>query len=38
MVQMAEKQKLDVQAEADRIESVESWKARVLGIDKSDII
>jgi len=38
MVQMAEKQKMDVEAEANRIESVESWKARVLGIDKSDVI
>jgi hypothetical protein len=38
MVQMAEKQKLDIEAEANRIEGMESWKARVLGIDKSDVI
>lgn len=38
MVQMAEKQKLDIEAEANRIEGMDSWKARVLGIDKSDII
>lgn len=38
MVQLAEKQKMDVEAEANRIESVDSWKARVLGIDKRDVI
>jgi len=38
MVQMAEKQKLDVESEANRIEGMESWKARVLGIDKSDVV
>lgn len=38
MVQLAEKQKMDVEAEANRIESVDAWKARVLGIDKRDVI
>lgn len=38
MVEIAERQKLLVSEEADRIESVESWKARVLGIDKRDIV
>lgn len=38
MLDMAEKQKLLIQEEADKIENMDSWKARVLGIDKSDVI
>jgi len=38
MLDMAEKQKLLIQEEADKIENMDTWKARVLGIDKSDVI
>lgn len=38
MVEMAEKQKLIIAEEADRIENMDVWKARVLGISKDEVI
>ena len=38
MLDMAEKQKLLIAHEATTLENMDSWKARVLGIDKSDVI
>jgi hypothetical protein len=38
MVAMAEKQKLIVSSDAERLEDMESWKARVLGISKDEAI
>ena len=38
MVEMAEKQKLLIKEEADSLERMDSWKARVLGISKEDAI
>lgn len=38
MVEMAEKQKLIIAEEADRIENMDVWKARVLGISKDEAI
>ena len=38
MVAMAEKQKLIVSEDAERLENMESWKARVLGISKEEAI
>ena len=38
MVMIAEKQKSLVEEEADKIESMPSWKARVLGVSKNDVI
>lgn len=38
MVEMAEKQKLIIAEEADRIENMDVWKARVLGISKDEAL
>ena len=38
MVRMAEMQKKLVREEADRMESMESWKARILGLSKDDAV
>ena len=38
MVDMAEKQKLLIAQEADDLERMDVWKARVLGISKEDAI
>ena len=38
MVDIAEKQKLLIQEDAERIENMDVWKARVLGISKGDVI
>jgi hypothetical protein len=38
MVEMAEKQKLLINEEADRLENMDVWKARVLGISKDEAI
>ena len=38
MVDMAEKQKLLINEEADRLENMDVWKARVLGISKNEAI
>ena len=38
MVKIAEMQKATVKEEADRLESMPEWKARVLGIGKDDVI
>lgn len=38
MIEIAEKQKLLVSEEADRLENMDSWKARVLGLRKEDIL
>jgi len=38
MVDMAEKQKSLIKAEADKLESMPSWKARILGISKDEAV
>ena len=38
MVEMAEKQKLLIEEEANQLERMDVWKARVLGISKDDVI
>ena len=38
MVDMAEKQKMLIDQEATNLENMESWKARVLGISKGDVV
>jgi hypothetical protein len=38
MVRMAEMQKKLVKEEADRMESMDSWKARILGLSKDDAV
>ena len=38
MIEMAEKQKLLITEEADRLENMDVWKARVLGISKDDVV
>lgn len=38
MVELAEKQKLLVGEEAEKLENMDSWKARVLGLRKKDVI
>ena len=38
MVKIAEMQKATIKEEADRLESMPEWKARVLGIGKNDVI
>lgn len=38
MIEIAEKQKQLVNEEIDRIESMDSWKARVLGLRKEDVL
>jgi hypothetical protein len=38
MVKMAEMQKVAIEEEAENLESMNQWKARVLGISKSDVI
>jgi septal ring factor EnvC (AmiA/AmiB activator) len=38
MIKMADMQKQSVRAEADEIEKMSDWKARVLGITKEDAI
>ena len=37
MVDMAEKQKMLIAQEADNLERMDVWKARVLGISKDDV-
>ena len=38
MIKMAEMQKKMVRKEADRVEKMSDWKARVLGVAKEDAI
>ena len=38
MVDIAERQKLLVKEEADSIENMDIWKARVLGISKDEVL
>jgi hypothetical protein len=38
MVRIAEMQKLAVKEEADRLEGMSEWKARVLGIGRDDVL
>jgi len=38
MIDLAEKQKMLVKDEADNLESMDSWKARVVGLRKGDVI
>ena len=38
MIDMAEKQKMLIDQEATNLESMDSWKARVLGISKGDVV
>ena len=38
MIQIAEMQKKIINEEADRLENMSSWKARILGISKQDAI
>ena len=38
MIKMAQMQKQVVQKEADEVEKMSDWKARVLGISKEDAI
>ena len=38
MIKMAEMQKKMVKREADRVEKMSDWKARVLGVTKEDAI
>ena len=38
MVKMAEMQKKLVNEEADSLESMESWKARILGLSRDDAV
>lgn len=38
MIKLAEMQKRLVEEEADRLDSMEGWKAKILGISKEDII
>jgi hypothetical protein len=38
MLKIAELQKQAAREEADRLESMPDWKARVLGISKEDVI
>ena len=38
MIEIAEKQKMLVNEEADRLENMDSWKARVLGLRRRDVL
>jgi hypothetical protein len=38
MIQIAEMQKKIIREEADRLENMSAWKARILGISKQDAI
>jgi hypothetical protein len=38
MIDLAEKQKMLVKDEADNLESMDSWKARVMGLRKGDVL
>lgn len=38
MIKMAEMQKKAIKEEADRLESMNEWKSRILGISKNDVI
>ena len=38
MIMIAEMQKAVIEKEADRLESMPEWKARILGIGRTDII
>lgn len=38
MVEIAEKQKMLVEEEASRLESMDSWKARIMGLRKEDVL
>ena len=38
MIQIAEMQKQAIEEEADKLENMSSWKARILGISKEDAI
>lgn len=38
MIEIAEKQKMLVEEEANRLESMDSWKARIMGLRKEDVL
>ena len=38
MIEIAEKQKMLVDEEAEKLENMDSWKARVLGLRKEDVL
>jgi hypothetical protein len=38
MIQIADMQKRTIKEEADRLENMSAWKARILGISKEDAI
>jgi len=38
MIEIAEKQKMAVSDEVDRLESMDSWKSRILGLRKDDVL
>tara|TARA_R110000824_G_scaffold182512_7_gene363460 strand:- start:1791 stop:2837 length:1047 start_codon:yes stop_codon:yes gene_type:complete len=38
MIDLAEKQKLLVKSETDNLESMDSWKARIMGLRKGDVL
>ena len=38
MIEIAEKQKMAVSEEVDNLESMDSWKSRILGLRKEDVI
>jgi len=38
MIDIAEKQKMLVEKEADKLENMDSWKARIMGLRKQDVI
>ena len=38
MIEIAEKQKMLVEEEIDKLESMDSWKARVMGLRKEDVM
>ena len=38
MIEIAEKQKMLVENEVDRLESMDSWKSRILGLRKRDVL
>jgi hypothetical protein len=38
MIKIAEMQKQVIKEEADKLENMSSWKARILGISKEDAI
>lgn len=38
MIDIAEKQKMLVDEDADRMEDMDSWKARILGLRREDVL